>query len=223
MSNITKYNVFQLRGINNTNKARLKLAGYITDDNQYDDEEIILDINTKATTKEIMDTVFVKMYKCRMTDGFVSSHKKLPLMYASIFYQKKFVTGYLFSVYIYFDIETDTKKFKTLRALTDSELDGKYTLEIVMDKKTEVIDLDKFMGYERTIDYLLNIIQSDEIKNIIQIELKHRDEERRKQFGKLLDSRPKEPSYNFSELLNQVKNGNDVDEVVNKAITIEKK
>ncbi len=214
--NTHRVNIYQLNGIKDTNKGCIKNVGYIYSDSQYDDEEIFFDKKKQITTKEIMDCVFIKMYKCRMTDEYVAKHKKLPLMYTSIYYQKKFITGYLFSVYVYFEITSDTSKIKTINSLLNTELNGKYSIEIVMDEKCEVINMKQFDGYDKVIDNMVNIINTDEMKDIIKRELNKRDSERKEQMGNIIENKPNEPKYNFTELLNEYEKGNNIDDVLKK-------
>lgn len=211
---IEKINIFQLRAIKDTNKAKILRLGYIYSDTCYEDEEIIIDKEKKSTVKEIIDDIYLKMYKCRMTDKFVSTNKKLPLLYASLFYQKKFVTGYLFSIYVYFEIVTNTNKIQSLESLLNTDLIGKYTIEIVMDNRTEVIEIDNFQGYEETINQLMEIIETEEMKNIMKIELKKRNDERKERLGEIIEHKPIEPKYNFNELLKKYENGEDIDEIM---------
>lgn len=213
-----KINIYQLEGIKDTNKTKIKIVGYINGDAHYEDEEIIIDETNKSIIKEIMESVYVKMYKCRMTDDYVAKYKKLPLMYASLFYEKKFVTGYLFSIYIYFEIKTDTNKFKSLEALLNSVLEGKYSIEIVMDEKSEIIEIDSFGGYNETVNNLMEIIKTEEIGNIIKSELKKRDDERRERMGNIVENKPKEPKYNFTELLNKYQNEEDLNKIIHDII-----
>ncbi|ARF09184.1 hypothetical protein Catovirus_2_133 [Catovirus CTV1] len=208
-----KINIYQLNGIKNTNKAKINMVGYSFGES-YEDEEIMLDKKKKTYIKEIMENVHVKMYKCRMTDDFVSKHRKLPLLYASLFYERKFVTGFLFSVYVYFEILTDTKKIKTLDSLLKTELDGKYTIEIIMDDKTEVINMEKISDLEELVDNIMSVIETDEMKNIVKIEMNKRDEQRRERFGNFVGKKPPEPKYKFKELLKKYEETGDIDDVL---------
>lgn len=211
---VEKINIYQLKAINGTNRARITNIGYMFGSPDFEDEEIIIDKTNNTNIKEIMENIYLKMYKCKMTDDFVSRHKKLPLMYASLFYQRKFVTGFLFSVYIYFEIITNTNKIQSLDSLLNTELVGKYTIEIVMDKKTEIIEMGNFLGLDETKEQLIKIIETDEMKNILKLELCKRDKERTERLGNVMDYKPVQPKYNFNELLKKYEDGDDINEIL---------
>lgn len=204
--------IYQMNGIKDTNKAKINVIGHSLGES-FEDEEIIIDKKNKGSIKQIMENVYLKMFKCRMTDEFVATQRKLPLLYASIFYERKFVTGYLFSIYVYFEIKSNTSQIKSLDSLLKTELEGKYTIEIVMDEKNEVIEIDKYYGNEEMIKNIMEIIETDELKNIIKIELKKRDEERIQRFGNLMEKRPGEPKYNFDELLKKYEESGNIDDI----------
>lgn len=212
-----KMYIFQVKALRNTNNAQLKVNGYVTEGSNFPDEKLEFGKNMMADGNkalQIMDDVYIMLYKCNLTDAYVVSHKKLPVMYASIMYQRPFTTGYLFTINVVFEIETDTEKIKTVKQLLSMNLEGKYYMEIQMDDKTEVIPLDDFPGYDEMVDNLITIIKDDAMKEIIIVQLKARDEDRKKRLGGMTDYSVPEPKYNFSEKVKMYENGIPLEEII---------
>ena len=193
-----KLYIYELDGIEKTNKGQLKGAGYSFSKN-YQDGELLID--GKTNIKEIMNNIYVKMYKSMMTWEFLSTNRKVPYIYGSIYYQRKFVTGHLLSVTVYFDILSDTKKIASISELLEMELDGKYYLEIEIGETKKIIDIDGIGGVDEVRDQIMMIIESDAMKKIIQSEMNKRDQERVEKYGKMVSDMPREPKYKFNDLL----------------------
>lgn len=190
--------IYELDPIENSSKGKLKGAGY-SYNTDYQDGELYID--GKTNIQEIMDNIYVKMYKSRMTTEYISTTKKLSFMYASIYYQKKFVTGHLLNITVYFDIISDTKTFTSFSELLNAELDGKYFIEIEIGDKKKIIDIDKIGNIEDIKNQIMMIIKSDAMSKIIMSEMDKRDKERVEKYGKMLSDVPKKPKYKFDDLL----------------------
>lgn len=206
--------IFQVCGIKNTNKVTIKHSNYKNGKDKFEDQEIELD-ESKTTVGAIMENVFYKMYKCNFPGSFLASTKKLPLMYALIINEQKFISGMLMSVYLYFTIKTDVKEFKYMDELLKSELDGSYTIEIGINGRKEIIELEQYEGYEKMIKKIKEIINSEFIKEILANEIKIRDEERIKKFGQMINEKPTQPKYNINDLVKKYQNGENIDEIIN--------
>src|ERR1700744_1722274 len=118
--------VYQLKAFKNTNTAQIKVIGYVNEGEKFSDEKIEYGKNRMsdgASGLKIMDDVYVVMYKCNVTDAFIITNKKLPIMYAAIMYQRPFTTGFLFSVNIFFEITTDTQTVKSVSQLLSMTLE----------------------------------------------------------------------------------------------------
>jgi hypothetical protein len=76
-----------------------------------------------------------KMYKCNIKEYMLIGCQKIPLMYLSVSYQKKFITGFLMNIYFYFNVSDETmNEVKTDPNLyMKISLKGHFTLKIVSD------------------------------------------------------------------------------------------
>lgn len=198
--------LFQVKGLKDTSKAMIKAIGYADETSEHVDErmDVVKDImNGDEKSVEIIDNVTIKFNKPNITQTFILANKKLPVMYASVVYNKPLVTGVLFNITMFFEITSDTQKIKSFDQLLQTELEGKFTTNILMDDKAEVIEMDKFSGYPKTVKNIINILKSESMVEIVKAQLKKRDEERIARLGSLADFKPSIPKYNISELANK--------------------
>lgn len=201
--------VYTLDGIEDTNRAKLKCLGFVEKNDDFKDAE--LKINGEATHVEPYEDVFLKIYKCNISDGFLSKSTRLPVYCASITYQRKFVKGYLLSIVLYFDIKSDVSKIKSYNELMNRELEGEYILEVELDNTfDEVSKGDNFAGQKKFIERIIELVKTEGFKDLINIELKKRDEERVKKFGGNHSYTPPQVTVKFNELVEKYKKGEPV-------------
>jgi hypothetical protein len=210
---INKMYVFQVKALKDTNKINLKVSGYVEQGDDFDDEKIdvVKDImNGDEKSIEIIEYVTVKFNKPNITDAFIVSNKKLPVLYASVVYNKPMVMGVLFNITIFFEITGDTMTIKSIDQLLSMEIEGKFTVEILLDEKKEVIPMDKFSGYPETIKNIISLLKTESMIEIVKSQLKKRDEERIARLGSIANFKPPVPKYNLSELADKYEFGDDI-------------
>ncbi|MCJ7637303.1 MAG: hypothetical protein MUO21_07420, partial [Nitrososphaeraceae archaeon] len=88
--------------------------------------------DTKVNEFKVIDGVIGEIYRCNITDTFLMSTKKLPVLYISVTHQKSVQKFLLYRVYIYFTITSDVK---SVQDLLDEKVSGKYSTEITIDDK----------------------------------------------------------------------------------------
>jgi hypothetical protein len=206
-----KINLFQVAPeLNNT--CNIVNKGVINYNDKLVDELIVLggetEMNNGDKAIKFANKCFVKFYKCNITDAYLSANKKLPIMYASIMYERPFTTGYLFNILIYFEITDDLSNLSNLSELLSKSYTGKYSMDIELDEnKKETIELEKFTDYKETAQQILAMIKEESMMNIITLELKKRDEDRVKRLGGMTDYSISKPTYNFNDLVDKYKRG----------------
>jgi len=73
-----------------------------------------------------------KLCSCNIIGNYLIKNDKLPVYYLSAIYSKKFVTGCLFNLFLYFTISNDTKQELTHpNKYINRSMEGSYTLELV--------------------------------------------------------------------------------------------
>lgn len=210
-----RVNVFQVKAITNSNNAKIIHSGYITDGDRFADELIDIGgkdvMNNGETALKISQNIFVKFYKCNITDAYLLTNRKLPILYGTVMYERPFTTGYLFNLTVYLEISSDSTLIKEPSKLLTTTFDGKYSIDIEIDEnQKETIQLETFTTYEKITNQLLTIIKTPAMTNIIQIELKKRDEERIKRLGGIMEYTIPTPTYNFDELVKKYEKGEDL-------------
>ena len=212
--NANKSVIFQVKGIPDSNKAHLKAIGFIEDGQEFNDEKIdvVKDImGGDEKSIELMNTVTVKFNKPNITQEFLMSNKRLPVLYASVVYTKPLLTGVLFNITIFFDITTNTTNIKSLEQLITMDLEGKYSTDILMDDNKESMPMEKFSGYPKTVKNILTLLKTEPMLEIVRSQLKKRDQERIERYGTPADFVPSKPAYNISELADNYDPNNDID------------
>ena len=136
--------IFQLKAQKNSNKGTLKETGYIFKDDDFNDEPLDIGDNGSGIVK-IQETISVKFSKSNLTGEYMLTNKKLPVMCASVMYQKPFVTGSLMNLVVYFDITDNTREIKSFNQLLNTELNGTFTTEISIDKEKDILAMPKFI------------------------------------------------------------------------------
>lgn len=77
-------------------------------------------------------TIFGKFCQCNVTGNFLVQTNKLPVYYITMMYDKQFVTGCLFNVFLYFTIDPESQaKLTSPEKYVNTLINGTFTLECV--------------------------------------------------------------------------------------------
>lgn len=142
--------------------------------------------DTKIKEFKVTDTAIAEIYKCNITDKFLMSTKKLPVLYISVIHQKPVQKFLLYKVYIYFTI---TSEIKSVKDLLDEKVTGKFSTEIsIDDKKKELNDpLEKYPGDEKMYEKLENFTKAESMVNLTNNLVDEVNSRLQAQYGKELD------------------------------------
>jgi hypothetical protein len=137
--------------------------------------------DTLIKSFEIMKNVKGEIYLCNITHVFLTSSKKLPIMYVSITNERHMRKYLLFRVYLCFTIESDVK---SVSDLITQPLDGKFSVEIAIDhtKKEMNDDISVYPGDENMYKKLTDFATADEMKTLITSLLEEIDERLRLEY-----------------------------------------
>ena len=130
--------IMKVKPIFNSNRGMIKCVGYIKNEKELGDELIEIDTDEKIKNEYGTNLIFIskhnsynilaKIYSCNVIYSYLQQNRKVPVFYMTVIYERKFVSGFLLSYYVYFELDTQPQK------ILNSELYGKYTLEFVSDK-----------------------------------------------------------------------------------------
>lgn len=71
---------------------------------------------------------------CNIVGNYLLKNTKFPIYYVTILYDKKFVSGYLFTLFVYFTMNDETKKeLDHPKKYLNKSMKGKFTFELVGD------------------------------------------------------------------------------------------
>lgn len=152
--------IFTLTGVKYQSKIKIHhIKNEVLKHNEYVGDTLVEQFNiTKGVIGEI--------YKCNITDIYIMAYKKLPLFYVNVINERPMRKVLLFKVYLYFTIESE---IKTSKQLLQNELDGKFSLEIMIEKSTKELNdkILKYPGDENMYTKLKTFATSEEMKPLI--------------------------------------------------------
>ena len=197
-----KHGVYNLMGITGQDKVIIKGAGNIKLNNTNDSVA-----DSMIERFNISPDVYGEMYKCNILDKYLMSTKKLPLFYVSVIYEKPLIRSPLFTTFLYFTIN-DT--ILNENELIDSEINGKFTVELILDENNIILDSDKsfqsgFPGKDEIYKILKKMVLEEDLQPIIKNLINKKNEDRRNKMKEQYAmpdtySIPK-VSYRFDDLL----------------------
>lgn len=142
--------------------------------------------DTKIKEFSVTDSAVCEIYRCNITDTFLMSTKKLPVLYINVIHQKPVQKFLLYKVYLYFTI---TSEIKSVKDLLDEKVTGKYTTEIsIDDMKKELNDpIEKYPGDEKMYEKLENFTKADSMVSLTNNLVDEVNSRLKAQYGKELD------------------------------------
>ncbi|AYV83541.1 MAG: hypothetical protein Hyperionvirus8_25 [Hyperionvirus sp.] len=197
--------VFTVRPVKGTNTAIIKCIGHVVGTEKIADESLECNkqLDGDKYSYMITDTIFARFYHCNVTDIFLLTTKKLPVMYASIMYRTNLIGGLLFNLFIDFTVTTEVKNESNL---VGNILEGKYSLRIKSDNDPErIIELDLYHGQSFMIDIMKSLLESEEMKSLIAKLMEDRRLARVDYLGSMDDVEVPKAKYNFTKLVQEYK------------------
>lgn len=157
--------VFTLNGVNTSNSIRLVHTENIPLTPEHKVEDVLID------RYEIIPHVSGELYQCNITDVFLMTSKKLPMMYINVVHDKPLKRFLLFRLYLCFTIEKDVKDIKNLNQLLDRPISGKFSLETSIDGQRQEIDADigMYTTHAGMKKKLMNFTMADDMKALINV------------------------------------------------------
>ena len=180
--------IFTLNGIKKTNQIKINHINnmgllqhqYVADTllEQYD----IFDDNDNDNN----DNVQGELFQCNITDLFLMTSKKLPMMYVNVIYEKPLQKILLFRIYLFFTIEADIKDVKQLLL---KPITGKFSFELAINDQKKIIDDDLgiYIGDGRMQKKMVNFTKVDDMKVLIKSLMEEVDEKFREQYKEEFD------------------------------------
>ena len=215
-----KISVYQLVP-NQNNTAKFVEKGIVKYGKNFDDVVIKLDFLKSESIKfkvdadrvKFNDEIYFQFYKDNVASTYITMTDRIPVFHCSVMYQKKILMGNLFNIYLFFKIE-NAKSIKSFNELTMTNLKGKFELMIEFNDRKEELPFDSFISYNDMVKDIVELLSSDVMNEIINIELNKKDQDRVKQYGKVDDYIVPNTVINFDELVKkyQENNGN-MDEI----------
>lgn len=179
--------VYTLNGIKNKDAVRLKhIDTFIKDYNNESELESELEPeqlecqlrDTCIKQYNVMKGVVGLVYVCNMTHHFLTTTKKLPMVYIKILRELPLRSIYLMTIKMYFTI---TSEVHNEEELLNKPLHGTFSIEAYIGDKTIPLDqnITVFPGHEKLINQLIKFTENEDMLDIINDLVEMEDEKLR--------------------------------------------
>jgi len=178
--NLQKIYLYNINGVRNKSAIKIKPIGsfLVEDPSDITDEHI--------KTIKIREDVFAHVFKPKVSDVFIASTKKYPVLYTVVEYFKNLIRARLFRLYLYFNVEDTPQNEKDL--LT-KPVSGKFNFEVELDDDTQVLDSDIgiYPGVGSIVGKFEEMIKLESMNEVIDDLIQESENVRKKQFGDMFE------------------------------------
>ncbi|ARF09666.1 hypothetical protein Indivirus_2_45 [Indivirus ILV1] len=179
--------IFSLKCFDGGNQAKINhLENVMLKKNEF-----IGDIKIKEF--DIVNDVTGEVYSCNITDTFLMSTRKLPVLYINVIHQNAIQKFLLYKVHLYFTITSD---IRSVHDLLDEKISGKFSLEITLDdRKKELCDdtLNQYPGDEKMFEKLENFTKTETMKSLAESLVDEINQRLNLEYGKEFDHLTNKP------------------------------
>lgn len=130
--------------INPETSTRVKtvLTAYVKNDERINDDQLDIDMSKELREKIGDNTLLIsqingyvligKYCACNIPGNYLVENTKLPVYYLSVIYNRTFITGCLFNIFLYFTMDGESKKLlNEPRKYYKALINGKFTIQFV--------------------------------------------------------------------------------------------
>jgi hypothetical protein len=171
--------IFRVKCNYGSNNVKLNVLGSVIEGTKITDQ--LMEFETSKEMEKILGkniyhicdydgyTIVGKMFNCNIGASYLINNKKLPIFYMATMYEKKFITGFIPNIYLYFVIDDKTMEEinNTPKNYINRFLSGHYILEIIPDEDF----MEKFTEYIKPIiEDKLFVEELSQIKTDFDIE-----------------------------------------------------
>lgn len=144
--------------------------------------------DTPLSVYDICENIKAYMYKCNMTHYFLSSSKKIPIMYINICYTKYPMRIVLLCRLLLYFIIDNTDNISSIDDLISKYISGKFVLESIICEKQQVIEIYDSISNEndKLNNNLINLSKSLEMVELLKDMAKETEEKLYLDYGEKL-------------------------------------
>lgn len=180
VENTSKVYLYNISGIPDKSSAIIKSVGSIV----VNDGDTIKD--NLLHSIEIKQDVIGYTFLCNISDSFITSTTKYPVMYVIVDYNRSLLRCSLFKLYLYFTV---TDVVSNENSLINQELKGEYTLEVCVNnchkKLNKIIPV--CLGQNGMVLMLEELLKSPALNYVINDLIDEVEETRKNQYGDMFE------------------------------------
>jgi len=172
---VDQYPIFTLKTSDHSDEVKIKYIRTTTDPESV--KGSLIDIDTTDEMKEKVGKnsyfitkigeydIFARFYNCSILGNYLLTFDKWPVLYMTVIYERKFLTGKLFDLYLSFTIDNEEKKEITQPSnYVNRTVRGKFSLDFL--NEDGFIDRIKKSLNEQIGEYIINKYVENKITNI---------------------------------------------------------
>lgn len=163
------FGVYNVVGVRGESRASIKPIGLIQLKQNESIQDELLSSHIIVEEPDNLDKVVGEVYKCNIINNYLMMTKTQPVMYVSVFLDKKVKKIELFKLFMNFTISEETKIEKS-DDLINNELDGQFSLEVSIENTRKKLNkiIPRFPGNNKMAINLINFIKSAEMIEFIK-------------------------------------------------------
>ena len=183
--------IFRLKPLYRSNVCEVKLVGYMDSSQKLADETLEFETtnevqgvygkNVDYISKVKNYSVTASLYKNNVVGNYLLKTKFIPIYSVSIAYSKTLVSGFLFDLFIGFELDEESQKMLSdPRKCLNSRLHGKFILKLYCDDEV-ISNYDKVLNLveekivtEPDVIEKMNSLNEDDFMNFLDCEIEKR-------------------------------------------------
>jgi hypothetical protein len=138
--------VFQLKTTYGSNSVKTKIIGVTGNEEDIRSKKMEFQTDDVSINKFGKNVLYIDSYKgynikaqayiSNIGGTYLVTQPKWPVMYMSLLYERKFVSGCIFSIFVFFEMSEESKKeLSDLKKYVNNNIYGKFSIEIIRDDK----------------------------------------------------------------------------------------
>ena len=177
--------VYCIKGVRGSSAIKIKYLDTI------DTSQVKL-TDTPVDGHEITTELLGEQYACNITNTYLATFKKLPMLYINVSYLQSIRKVLLYRLFVYFTVED--KNIGNYNELLKKAVEGKFSLELVTFDETDAPittilddDIGTFNGNDKLMNKLKEFMQSTDMLEYCAELILEDNEKSKKQYGKELE------------------------------------
>jgi hypothetical protein len=168
--------IYNVDGVKNKSAAKIKPIGSLF----VEKNDTVKDDHIKAIN--IRENLTGHIFLCNISNTYLVSTKKYPMMYVIVDYYKSLLRCNLFKLYLFFTV---TDNIQMEKKLVNNELTGTFSFEVCINNSYKKIDktIHTYPGKNKMLQNMKDLLKSDTMQSVIDGMINEVEEKRKKKYA----------------------------------------